>query len=470
MKKFLITVLSIFILVPIVFVGAAFVAFSVHYKSTFPFGVFINGVYATDKTPEVVNDTLMEYVETGDFTIHTKDGSEIVFALDDFGYTYSYLDKLQTLQKSENLFSWMKRMLESGGDFAEYQLEAVGTYDEAALQKYLADFDQLKDHSDLSSLKVEINKTDKGYELTDDTVALLDAKKAESVIMQAISEGKSEVNLEKEDCYIQAEYTTEMKETLKFWEKINQFQKSRITYVFQDETEVVDASVIADWFVLDEKRQILLNEEGMPQLDQDKIKIFVAQLAEKYDTVSKARSFHTTSGRDVIIKNSNYGDKMDQKAEVAYLMEAVKQGTEEEHVPAYLQRAYADGENDIGSTYIEVDMSNQTMYYYQGGKIAVETPVVTGNTSLGRGTPEKVCYVYFKQRNRVLHGEDYDTPVSYWIAVNGAIGIHDANWRGKFGGTIYKSNGSHGCINTPTSAVSELYELVEVGTPVIIFY
>jgi lipoprotein-anchoring transpeptidase ErfK/SrfK len=95
---------------------------------------------------------------------------------------------------------------------------------------------------------------------------------------------------------------------------------------------------------------------------------------------------------------------------------------------------------------------------------------VTGNTSLGRGTPQKVCYVYYKQRNRVLRGEDYETPVSYWMAVYGNIGIHDASWRSKFGGSIYKSSGSHGCINTPTNIVSQMYDMVEVGTPVIIFY
>ena len=67
-------------------------------------------------------------------------------------------------------------------------------------------------------------------------------------------------------------------------------------------------------------------------------------------------------------------------------------------------------------------------------------------------------------------GEDYRTPVSYWMAVYGNIGIHDATWRGKFGGSIYKTNGSHGCINTPMKAVSQLYEMVEEGTPVIMFY
>ena len=110
------------------------------------------------------------------------------------------------------------------------------------------------------------------------------------------------------------------------------------------------------------------------------------------------------------------------------------------------------------------------MYYYNDGELKLSTPVVTGNTGKGNGTPQRVCYVYYKQRNRTLIGEDYRTPVSYWMAVYGNIGIHDATWRGKFGGSIYKTNGSHGCINTPMKAVSQLYEMVEEGTPVIMFY
>ena len=85
-------------------------------------------------------------------------------------------------------------------------------------------------------------------------------------------------------------------------------------------------------------------------------------------------------------------------------------------------------------------------------------------------TPSGTNYVYYKQKNRTLIGPDYQTFVHFWMAVNGHIGIHDATWRGSFGNDIYKTNGSHGCINTPMDAVSELYDLVEIGTPVIMYY
>ena len=100
----------------------------------------------------------------------------------------------------------------------------------------------------------------------------------------------------------------------------------------------------------------------------------------------------------------------------------------------------------------------------------IETPVVTGNTSLRRGTPSGTNFVYNKERNRVLRGADYASPVKFWIPVRGAIGIHDASWRSKDGGEIYKTNGSHGCINTPYDEVSKLYDMVEIGTPCVMFY
>ena len=110
------------------------------------------------------------------------------------------------------------------------------------------------------------------------------------------------------------------------------------------------------------------------------------------------------------------------------------------------------------------------MYYYVDGVQKIATPIVTGNTSRRMGTPSGVNYVYLKQTDRILRGEGYASHVDFWMPVKGNIGIHDAAWRSKFGGTIYQTNGSHGCINTPRDAMVQLYESAEVGTPVVMFY
>ena len=115
-------------------------------------------------------------------------------------------------------------------------------------------------------------------------------------------------------------------------------------------------------------------------------------------------------------------------------------------------------------------MGEQKMYYYVDDVLKIDTPIVTGNTSRRMGTPSGVNYVYAKQKNRVLRGANYASHVDFWMPVKGNIGIHDAAWRGKFGGTIYQTNGSHGCINTPRPAMEQLYDMAEIGTPVVMFY
>ena len=52
--------------------------------------------------------------------------------------------------------------------------------------------------------------------------------------------------------------------------------------------------------------------------------------------------------------------------------------------------------------------------------------------------------------------------------VGNSIGLHDASWRGSFGGSIYQSNGSHGCVNLPPDKAAELCSLIDRGTVVAV--
>ena len=53
---------------------------------------------------------------------------------------------------------------------------------------------------------------------------------------------------------------------------------------------------------------------------------------------------------------------------------------------------------------------------------------------------------------------------------NGGLGMHDATWRSKFGGTIYKNSGSHGCINMPKNNAKKTYETIETNYPIVVHY
>ena len=47
--------------------------------------------------------------------------------------------------------------------------------------------------------------------------------------------------------------------------------------------------------------------------------------------------------------------------------------------------------------------------------------------------------------------------------------LHDASWRSSFGGNIYKTSGSHGCVNLPPAAAKKIFENIEDGDPVIVY-
>ena len=320
------------------------------------------------------------------------------------------------------------------------------------------------------SQKVEILLGDKGYELYNGMEHVLSMENLLSQAKSAIADESFSLSLSQGDCYVDLELTQQMQDTLALFGKVDAFQQCDIVYDMGDAQIPLEPSITCKWIQLDENGDFNLDKKGNLILREEGIEEFIAQLAAEYDTYGSVRKFQATRGETVEIEGGTYGNQLNQKKEVTYLTKAFREKRSEVHVPVYKREAYVRGKNDIGDTYIEIDMTAQKMYLYEKGVLKIETDVVTGNMKKGHDTPSGVNYVYSKQRNRILKGEDYASPVKYWMPVKGNIGIHDASWRKEFGGEIYLKNGSHGCINTPYDAMKELYNSVEVGIPVVMFY
>ena len=134
-----------------------------------------------------------------------------------------------------------------------------------------------------------------------------------------------------------------------------------------------------------------------------------------------------------------------------------------------MQTAASHDGPDYGSTYAEVNLTAQHLIFYKDGQKVLESDFVSGNVSRGHTTPPGIFSITYKQRDAVLKGEGYASPVKFWMPFNGGIGFHDASWRSSFGGSIYKSGGSHGCVNMPYDKAKELFENVYAGMPVICY-
>ena len=233
------------------------------------------------------------------------------------------------------------------------------------------------------------------------------------------------------------------------------------TQEFDDEIEILDGSIINEWLEVDQFMNVVINE--------NKVKEYLNDLSLKYDTYGKTRTFKTTTGKTVEVAGGNYGWKIDKTKEFDELINNIKNGETIKKEPLYIQKAWGTRENDIGNTYVEINLTNQCLWFYKNGELIVQGDVVTGNVSRGNATPQGTYILNYKQKNATLKGAGYSSDVKYWMPFNCNIGIHDASWRGSFGGSIYKTDGSHGCVNAPEYLAKKIYENIEPGTPIVCY-
>ena len=205
-------------------------------------------------------------------------------------------------------------------------------------------------------------------------------------------------------------------------------------------------------------------------LDQTQVENYVATLRKKYDSIFRSRTFMTSYGKEIAVDGGDYGWGMNYQQEAKELAAQIETGESGERTPVYYQTAASYGAPDYGDTYVEINLTAQHLFFYKDGQLVMESDFVSGNSARGYDTPEGTYSITYKQRNATLVGENYETPVSYWMPFNKNIGMHDATWRSSFGGTIYKTKGSHGCINMPYEKAQELYGYIEKGTPVICYH
>lgn len=123
---------------------------------------------------------------------------------------------------------------------------------------------------------------------------------------------------------------------------------------------------------------------------------------------------------------------------------------------------------EVPDTFIEVDISSQTLNYYVDGELFLTTPVVTGKPSTP--THEGYFKINSKSRKVYLTGPTWRSYVEYWMPFDGGRGIHDASWRSKneFNEETYLRNGSHGCVNLPVDIAPTIYENVSTETRVLV--
>ena len=459
-RKFIRVLLGFLILA-----AAAYLAVAFYYRKGYSLNTWINGVYCTGKTVQEVNSELLSRIEAPIVTVSDREGASYELDLTAAGYTADFTEILDRFRQEQTPLLWAANIAVRRW----HTLSPSVSYDSTALRAMWNELPCVSGEREREA-SLEIRMTPEGYELYDGRSARLDEEAGFLALKEALARGETSLDLEAAGVYRDLPQGPGEAAVMELWQKVERFQDCGIVYDMGDRLIPLKGKIAAGFLLRTSDGSFVLDGQGKLSIDLTAVSAFINSLEEEYNTYGKEREFHSTRGDVVTVKGGTYGTKLDAEAEEAYLIKALKEETSELHVPSYRKEGAVRGRDDIGDTYIEIDMTQQKMYYYQDGSCLVETDIVTGNTGRRMGTPEGVNYVYAKQKNRTLRGPGYASFVNFWMPVRGNIGIHDAGWRSKFGGEIYKKSGSHGCINTPYEQMKTLYELAEVGTPVILFY
>ena len=245
--------------------------------------------------------------------------------------------------------------------------------------------------------------------------------------------------------------------------QLAKYRKTTVTYTFGSETVVLDSDTIDSW----------LKAEGETlSVDEEAVKTYISDLANKYNTIYVPRAFHTSTGTDITIEGNEYGYRIDQDGELAQLLEDLKSGTAVTRDPIYSKTGYQrNGTDDLAGSYIEVSLDAQHLWLYKDGNLVTETDIVSGKPVKGRETYRGAWPIAYKASPYNLTSAEYgyNVKVNYWMPFVYGQGLHDATWQSSFGGNRYKTNGSHGCINLPKDQAATIYNTIDAGYPIIIY-
>lgn len=447
---------------------AGYIAAGVHFSDHFYPSTEFFGIKASGLTVEEVKRQVEKKVEGYQLQIKgrssggSNSGAGDRITADEVGMKYRDNGMIDRAMRQQYPAVWPAALLKT---ILAPNEETLGTeYDSSLADSVIRNLTVFDSSRVIEPRNAELKYTADGAVITKEVMGTrLDYDKTKTAIIHALNDGSTSINLEKEGLYQNPEVYADDDALNEKANALNQVLGANVTLEMGDQSVQINPEMTAETF-------LSLDMDGNYYVDDSKVSSYIVKLADKTDTVGRKRTFHTSLGTTVELEGGDYGWTLDADSTAQELEEALKEKKKGTLEPVYFTTGLCRDKNDIGNTYVEIDLTNQHMWFYKNGSLIVDTPVVTGNPQKNNETPSGgVWSLKGKYRNATLKGEGYATPVDYWLPFNGGVGIHDLQKRYYFGGSVYNGAGSHGCINTPLAAVKLIYNGIGDGTPVVVY-
>ncbi len=439
-----------------------YLAGSLFFRNHFYIRSKVNGVGASFRTAQSTYDKIINSADKYTISFIDADGNVInEVSSSELGVGVNYEEsEVQTLLDSQTGFNWVLRLFVP----AEYYTATGNAYDSAKVTEVASSLDFSNQSSTTESQDATIQFDGEKFVIVDEVYGdKITEEGVEEAIIYAVENLQTEINLADGTCYEKPNVLASDDNIQKAVDVLNNYMDTDIHYdLGEGYTEEIPADTKATWFTWDDSFNV--------SFDRDAIGEYVNSMGDKYNTYGKKKEFTTTSGETIEVPAGSFGWRIAYDGEIDAIIADLEGGEDVTRDFTYLYYGTSHGEHDYGNSYVEVNLTEQHVYVYKDGEMVFDTDCVSGKISANHGTHTGVYPIAYKQTDATLKGDNYESHVNYWMPFNMGEGLHDATWRSSFGGTIYKTGGSHGCINLPLSAAEQIYNIVEAGWPVIVFY
>ena len=437
-----------------------YVGLSIFFMSHFYFNTTLNGKNVSGYSADKVFDNWEDEIGNYSLKIVESDGTESELKGSDIDMVLQWDDTIAKMISKQNGFAWPAKLFNPDQNTSE----AIVTFDEDKLDSALDGFSFMDKSKQIDPVDATVSDYDKndGYTLVESVPGTaIDKPALKENIEKALYGLADTYQITEGNGYLAPKIANDDEKLLAAIDTMNKYAGSEIDYEIGSEKETLDINTFADW--------LSINDNEKVEIDEEKVADYVAELGTKYNTYGKSKQLATSYGTTITMSNCHYGWKIDAETEAAAIVDDIKGGEKVTRDLNYQYTAASHTGNDYGNSYVEINLTAQHLYLYKNGSLVIDSEFVSGNPSKGNATHTGVFGVTYTEKNATLKGQNYATPVSFWMPFNGNEGMHDATWRSSFGGSIYKRNGSHGCVNLPYSVAQTIFENVSAGFPVFVY-
>lgn len=494
MKKKVLIGIGIFFGIIVIGILGLIIGFNVYYSNRWFNGTLINGIDVSKMTLEESEIKIKNDSSNYSLEILARDGGRLEIDEDDIDYDFQVGSGFQEVFRSQHEGS---PILSKENN---YSVEYDVSYDESKLKKIVESSELIKGSKHYQirkpkSATVKFSKENEQYECVpedngntlkkDEFLKLVDTTLMKATENLDISQDNSKFAV-----YEKPEITSENPDLQTMLSAYNQ---AALRYIVWDlgngVKEKVTPSIIMKW---------IKYQDGAVSFKNKKVESWVEKFCLKYKTVGIDRTIKSHTGKNIVIKGGDYGWQIDYEKTLKQMKKALNKKISEKAIRtyndnpneenrkkltinkkiSYLNTAFQRDMDQLDvdwdtENYTEVCLDEQMIYVIRKGKVAFSCRCISGLPVEGRKTTTGAFYVKEHRPEYTMKGADYTTHVKNWVRITwSGTGFHPATWQpwSRWTKDLYKSRGSHGCLNLSPEDAVKIYELVPYREAVFMHY